>query len=203
MVLRRTLLLTFLLAMACSANAHEYVCTVENTRPVAIASFRLTKEDLLREQAKHGNEPCPLPDYKVLPLIGQTAAAGQSSPVKPNSPSLLKQGESGGNGTPPPPPMCGVVDKPHAQFHVASGAVYRYCTKQAQTASMSAATARIRTYRGIGFKVTRPAVYNAKKHHTAYTYDAGDVVGTCYVCIAREILAPPAEDIKADARQKD
>lgn len=174
---RRTVLFALLLPIVCPVNAHEYVCTVENTRPVAIASFRFTREDMLREHATHRDKPCPLPHYSVPRRVEQTARTGRISPVDQNSPLTATPGGGSGTG---PAEMCGVVDDP---YHDVAALAYRYCTTQAQSASTSTANRAVRPYRGIGFRVTRPSVYNAKDHHRVYGFDAGDVVGTCFVCV--------------------
>ena len=204
MATRQTALFACLFSMAFSAHADNYTCSrLVGTRPVAIASFSFTPEQL-REAAKaHSPETCPIP----VP----SRRVDTTAPANTTAAQRLQRPASDANALqaarlPPPPDtgapvnMCGVVDGKH--YHNATALIFNYCTAQAQdksakTVGTAAAKARPRS-RGIGFKVTQPASYNAKDHHASYDFKDGTVVGVCYVCVA-DIAIGVSQDINAMA----
>jgi hypothetical protein len=203
MATRQTALFACLLSMAFSANAHNYRCTVEGTQSVAIGTFRFTKKDLMRERETHSSRPCP--------LVGRGSqdsrdnSERETTARKMQSPALKPDALSAGQATLPgyDPNMCGVVDG----YHEASALIVRYCTLQAQGANTTATGVQVNSAqastaakhrREIGFKVARPASYNARDHHERYSFNDGLLVGTCYVCVKiKDQSADPVKRVQA------
>jgi hypothetical protein len=203
MATRQTALFACLFSMVFSANAHNYQCTVEGTSSIVTGTFRFTKKDLIRERETHSSRPCPLAgrdrqDSRDNSEPAITERKVQNQALKPDTPSA-------GQSTVLPdfnPNMCGVVDG----YHEASALIVRYCTRQAQVANTTVTgaqrkisaqpTSDAKHRREIGFKVARPASYNARDHHQRYSFNDGPVVGTCYVCVKiKDSTADPVKRV--------
>jgi hypothetical protein len=174
---------------------------VEGTYSVVTGTFRFTKKDLMRERETHASRPCPLAgvdrqDSRDNSELAITERRVQNQVLKPDAPSA-------GQSTVSPdfnPNMCGVVDG----YHEASALIVRYCIQQAQGVNTrvtgmqkkisAQTTSDAKHRREIGFKVARPASYNARDHHQRYSFNDGPVAGTCYVCV--KIKDPSADPVK-------
>ena len=201
MATRQTALFAYLLSMIFSANAHNYQCRVEGTYSIVTGSFRFTKKDLMRERETHSSRPCPLLgrdryDSRDNSERAITERKVQSQVLKPDTPSTGQSTASSDFN----PNMCGVVDG----YHEASALIVRYCTRQAQAANTTVTGTQkqigaqiasdAKHHREIGFKVARPASYNARDHHQRYSFDDGPVTGTCYICV--KMKEPSADQMK-------
>jgi hypothetical protein len=210
---RQTALFACLFSMAFSAHADNFTCSrLQGTRPVAIASFSFTPRQLRQAAKVHSPDTCPIPvPRKDIDTREPTGAKSIGKAQPPSSLPNVSQAAGKGASDENQITMCGVVDGD--PYHNAAAMAFSFCKAQSEGASApNLRTAVAKTQprkRGIGFEVARPASFNAKNHHTNYTFNDGSLVGTCYVCVAdmaisvgqdTNVMAVPND---APARPKD